>query len=207
MKSVLARSQAVFATILKLAAPGVRRAMAVAFGAFLTFAGGAMLSAPAYAITIDFSTASVAGFTFDGLNTTNGNCPSAPPCDHVNNAGATLTITALSGTFDFASFLYKFQGSDGTLTVTSDKTTATDFIALVFPDTAIHTYNLAANLVSYFTGVTWIKFTSDNQANVRIDDITLNVAAVPVPAGIALGASALGLLGVMGWRRKKAAAA
>lgn len=33
------------------------------------------------------------------------------------------------------------------------------------------------------------------------------LAAVPVPAGIALGASALGLLGFMGWRRKKTVAA
>lgn len=32
-------------------------------------------------------------------------------------------------------------------------------------------------------------------------------ATVPVPAGIALGASALGLLGYMGWRRKKTVAA
>lgn len=32
-------------------------------------------------------------------------------------------------------------------------------------------------------------------------------ATVPVPAGIALGASALGLLGFMGWRRKKTLAA
>jgi len=29
------------------------------------------------------------------------------------------------------------------------------------------------------------------------------VAAVPVPAGIALGASALGLLGLMRWRPKR----
>jgi hypothetical protein len=205
----------------KLSASHSRRGVAVAFAAALTIAGGALVSAPAYAVTIDFSTDTVAGFTFTPAppNTTNSDpqCPDpgVPRCAQIVNSGSPLTITANSGTFDLTGFLYQFSGNQGTLIVTSDKTVSlATTIMLDFLDGAqSYLVSAPAALVAAFTGITWVKFSTDNATNTRIDNVVLDgvtpttTGTVPLPAGVALGATALGMLGFMGWRRKKNVAA
>lgn len=190
--------------VVKIATPVI-----VALG-FLAFA-----TVGANAVTINFSSGSLSGangFTVTGYTLTSGNCPSTPECSTLPNAPNVVEITAVGGgTFDLLSFMYQFQGTEGNgdLKVISNLSTAVaGIIAIANPGNpqVAHTYNVVAPFLEYFTGVSSIKFFTDTRANVRIDDVEV-FSTVPLPAGIALGASGLGLLGVMGWRRKKALAA
>lgn len=188
--------------LLKLAGPAV-----VALGFMAAATGGAS------AVTIDFSMASLNGsngYTVTGYSLTNGNCPGDPACSTLPNAPDVVKITANSGTFDLLSFMYQFQGNEGNGSLSVRSNLSLDPIGIISllnpgnPQIA-HTYNVVAPLLAYFTGVTFVEFFTDTQANVRIDNVL--VSAVPVPAGIALGAAGLGMLGLLGWRRKKAVAA
>ena len=162
----------------------------------------------ASAVVIDFSMASLDGsngFTVTGYQLTNGNCPGNPgdpPCTSIPNEPNVVQITANSGTFDLLEFMYDFQGQTGNLLVSSNLSAdPLGIISILNTGNLEGTYTVMGSLLAYFTDVTWIKFFTDTQANVRIDSVT--VAAVPVPAGVALGAGALGALGLLGWRKNR----
>lgn len=104
----------------------------------------------------------------------------------VGTTSGTWSVTAPVG-FVFSSLVIALQGA----------------VPQTNPDWAW--FNLAAGTLSSLTG-NW-SITSDNGKTLERAYIYGALAAVPVPAGIALGATALGLLGLMGWRRKKVAAA
>lgn len=168
----------------------------------------ALSMSSASAVTIDFSVASLNGsngFTVTGYQLVNGQCPSVAPCSTLSNQPNVVEVSANSGTFDLLSFMYDFQGQRGDLSVISNLSTQSlGIISIVNSGNSNGTYNVVGSLLQYFSEVSWIKFFTDTQANVRIDNIT--VAAVPLPAGIPLLGAGIGLLGYLGWRKKRSLA-
>ncbi|MBG6178725.1 hypothetical protein IWQ55_006592 [Labrenzia sp. EL_208] len=181
------------------------------------------LSGPALAVTLDFE--GILGNTTNCCNTYNGNGPSKDGFNlvlshgHVikynyggyqnhngtdwlmHDSGGNMTLTSDHGPFsldklDHASYLAGSLAQavvtgylNGGGTVTKTLSTSGVFSTIVFGWT---------NLLS----VTFDAQTSRN----AYDNIVVNKATVvPLPAALPLLAGGLGLLGFMGWRRKRAA--
>lgn len=187
--------------LLKLAAPAM---VAFSFMAATTGGASAVTSGVNCGSPTVFNLTANVGITCGGfgegnsINGTGGSEPASPTLDGVpgtafpangilslTNLGTTTggwTLTKTPG-FLFTSLVIAFQGA------TPHGGTSPDWAWFRLADSALTT----------LTG-TWT-ITTKNLASAYVYGTM--VAAVPVPAGIALGASALGLLGLVGLRRKK----
>ncbi|MDO5704531.1 MAG: VPLPA-CTERM sorting domain-containing protein, partial [Paracoccus sp. (in: a-proteobacteria)] len=95
------------------------------------------------------------------------------------------------------------QGTDNTMTLSSDKnTTGYDFSVPTYDHNTGYTVDLSDTVYGGdFTGISWFQIASSQGGNVRFDDIS--VAPVPLPAaGLMLLA---GIGGLAALRRRKAA--
>ncbi|MCU4653551.1 VPLPA-CTERM sorting domain-containing protein [Roseibacterium sp. SDUM158016] len=189
-------------------------------GAFLalTLAFGA---SQASALTLDFSDESggiLGGGLFQlttdhpsGNPTVNsGNCAIAPCLEVTPNNNPNVTggeIVTLSrvggGTFSVTEFWFQFLGRalDNTLRVTGGSSLV-DFVQTSYPH---NNGGQTVSVAGLFDNITSISFQNLNRGSVRIDDIEVSIAPVPVPAAGLLLLTALG--GMAFWRRRTVATA
>ena len=54
-----------------------------------------------------------------------------------------------------------------------------------------------------FPDITRIVFDANGGGNIRIDDINVSIAQTPLPSALPLFAIGLGVISLLGWRRKR----
>lgn len=196
--------------MLKKTITGAALALTMAFGA-----------GQAGALTLDFSDESggVLGGGLFQLTTdhpsgnptvVNGNCAIAPclevtPNNNPNATGGEIVTLSMvgGGSFSVTDFWFQFLGQalDNTLAVSSGSTLA------VFAQSS-YPHNNGGQTVSVaglFDNITSISFQNLNRGSVRIDDIMVTIAPVPLPAGGLLLLTALGGIAVARRRSRTAA--
>lgn len=174
-----------------------------------------LAAGPSLAATIDFTgvpnqnggSYTEDGLVFDDLRVipTVGNCQSASgaKCAAMNrNEVAVLTSIISGGLFTLTSIWYDVQGSKSVLTLTSNL----GGLVVLGPTPSPGTFDLTS--VAGFANVTSVTFTADTQqnGNVRFDDIGIGSDVAPVPVPAAGGLMLLGLGALAAFRRKRAAA-
>lgn len=188
---------------------------ALAMSAAVSVAGGAS------AATVDFTNAQPQGggiYTEDGLSfndirIVNGNCDAASGagCGAFNNNETSVLTKVGGGTFSLTSFWYELlgRGSGGgkkfvanTFYVGSNLGGLLTFAANVVGNNDNgHVVDLST--LALFQNVSSLTFSTNGGGNVRLDDLAIAPAPVPLPAaGLMLLA---GIGGLVGLRKRKAA--
>jgi hypothetical protein len=172
------------------------------------------------------------GFAVSGsTQIVSGNCDSlsGKPCLALNN-NSLSTLTALNGSaFTVTSFWFQLLGNGkeekeaeeeteknkktlkvqevprNTLIVESSLGGYLELTELDYPNNnggQVFDLSSVSDFATMWTDVTSLSFSKKNSGNARIDDIEIDVAAVPVPAAGLLLIGALGALGAARRRRK-----
>ena len=184
-----------------------RRARTFAFVTSLLGAIGA--SQPSMAVTIGFGTSAgtvtpyvESGFTVDIARIVNGNCLSGA-CLALNDNEVSILSKVGGGVFTLDSFWFQLvgNGNPNQLTVTSysDSTPITT-IHLAVP---AYDHNTGYVYSVAFPDITRIVFDANGGGNIRIDDINVSIAQTPLPSALPLFAIGLGVISLLGWRRKR----
>ena len=159
------------------------------------------------------------GFSIDVARIDSGNCNVAPCMALNSNETSTLTQVG-NGPFTLNSFWFQLLGAKTELTVTPYQG-ATALTPIIFDTVALggtYIHNSAYTFSTAITNVTSIVFdntnTENGAGNIRIDDINVSayvqsggLGETPLPGTLPLFASGLGMLGLLGWRRKRKASA
>lgn len=191
------------------------------FFAALAMSVAVTASGAASAATVDFTGAQPQGggaytedgLMFDNIRIVNGNCNalSGAGCGAYNKNEASVLTQVGGGTFSLTSFWYELlgRGSGG-----GKKFVANTFYVasnlgglLTFAANAVgnndggHVVDLST--LALFQNVSSLTFSTNGGGNVRLDDLAIAPAPVPLPAaGLMLLA---GIGGLVGLRKRKAA--
>lgn len=180
-----------------------------------------LAAVPASAVTLDFGTQADGnatnyvedGFIIDVARIVNGNCDSdtfggsGPSCGALNpNEDSTIRVNdgGAGGLFTLESFWFELfgGGSNNLLRVTSSAGGLLEFRSGDWPSHDGYFYTVTDVL---FQNVEWVMFSgSDDRGNRRIDDLSLQMAAVPVPAAGFMLLGGLAGLGLFGRRKRSA---
>ncbi len=159
---------------------------------------------PGHALTVGFDGANVDpyienGFQFDIARIVNGNC-NVKPCMALNTNETSVLTRVGGGIFSLSSFWFQILGRRAELTVKSySGVNALETIVLT---EAVYPHNSGQVFSHLFDNVTAISFHDSGKGNLRIDDLTVSVSTVPLPAALPLLMAGLAAIGFVGRRRK-----
>ncbi len=182
----------------------IKLAGSVAFAIALV-AGAAIIAVPANASTIDWT---LSGVTFDDTGTASGTFSTDSTTGNLIAYNITTTLgTTLSGyVYDSTtSGIYGNNVFDPTSFLITGNNSFVPYINLAFvnPLTSPGVYPLVPFDFNVFVG----SYECDNCFQIRYVVSGEAVSSVPLPAALPLFATGLGALGLLGWRRKRKAAA
>jgi hypothetical protein len=188
--------------------PTTRRARAFAF--VIGLLGTVGVSQPSMAVTIGFDGATPGtinnyvenGFQIDIARIINGQC-ATDPCLAINTNETTTLSKVGGGSFTLDSFYFYLAGMPPILTVTP-YSGITALTAIVL-DTASYAKNTGLTYSTPIANITSVVFENTGTGNIRVDDIS--VSSTPLPGALPLFATGLGVVGLLGWRRKRKSAA
>ena len=142
------------------------------------------------------------GFQIDIARIVNSQC-ATDPCLAINPNETTILSKIGGGSFTLDLFHFYLAGMPPILTVTPySGITALTAIML---DTANYAMNTGLTYSTPIANITSIVFENTGAGNIRVDDI--NVSGTPLPGAFPLFATGLGVVGLLGWRRKRKNAA
>lgn len=167
----------------------------------------ALFSAPetqAATVTLDFDSPVPAPLILDpdspGIVNGIGNCAD-PKCLGVNSVGP-ATLTAEPGnTFSVSSFWFELLGEADDLIVTTSAGMLTLLESIYDHNDGGQVIDVSGNAI--FQNITSLAFIT-NTGNARVDDITVDVAPVPLPASAALLLAGMGGLAAIRRRKNRA---
>lgn len=167
----------------------------------------AMGAPAAFALTIEFDgSPDESAFVYTDARLVSGNCgPSGPQCLALNNVEQTTITADGGGTFSAISFWFQLlgQGTNNTLIVDSSSGASVELDAATYgTNNGGQVFSLAS--LTGFSDITSLSFSSTDGGNVRIDDIALDVAPIPLPASGLLLIGPLALMLGAARRRRKA---
>jgi hypothetical protein len=142
------------------------------------------------------------GFSFGPNRIVNGNCLSGQCAALNNNETMVMTNTLPTAgspfTLNSLNFNLLGKGTGNTLTVTGSNAAAVSFSVPTYANNSYHFFDFGTT----FENVTAVTFSTNNGGNVRIDDVMVTTAPVPLPAAAWLLIGGIGALGAAARRRR-----
>jgi hypothetical protein len=127
-------------------------------------------------------------------------CPPTGGCLQLNN-NETITVAYLGGLFDVMSFTFRSPGSGGDLTIASNVAGSSQTISESLSGNDMQQIGFPND----YNGILTFSWTNLENGSGRVDNLSLTIAPVPLPAAGLLLLAAIGGLSLM--RRRAAVTA